>query len=88
LIHPVSKFWSWSTLYPKLFLPPALTQRFDAFISEFWTNGQLLNWTTAGTFKWINQQDAATSQVCYLLFKYSSTCFGHPHAHHQELQLQ
>jgi hypothetical protein len=23
-----------------------------------------------------------------LSFKYSSTCFGHPHAHHQELQLQ
>jgi len=38
------------------------------------------------TFNWINQQDAATSQVYYLSFKYSSTCFGHPHAHHQELQ--
>jgi len=37
-------------------------------------------------FNWINQQDAETSQVYYLLFKYSSTCFGHPHAHHQELQ--
>jgi len=37
-------------------------------------------------FNWINQQDAATSQVYYLLFKYSSTCFGHHHAHHQELQ--
>jgi len=25
----------------------------------------------------------------YMSFKYSSTCFGHPHAHHQELpQLQ
>jgi hypothetical protein len=35
---------------------------------------------------WINKQDAATSQVYYLSFKYSSTCFGHPHAHHQELQ--
>jgi hypothetical protein len=22
----------------------------------------------------------------YLSFKYSSTCFGHPNAHHQELQ--
>jgi len=39
-------------------------------------------------FNWINQLDATTSQVYYLLFKYSSTCFGHPHAHHQELQLQ
>ena len=35
--------------------------------------------------KWINQPDAAISQVYYLSFKYSSTCFGHPHAHHQEL---
>jgi hypothetical protein len=37
------------------------------------------------TFKWINQPDAATSRVYYLSFKYSSTCFGHPHAHQQEL---
>jgi hypothetical protein len=36
-------------------------------------------------FNWINQLDAATSQVYYLSFRYSSTCFGHPHAHHQEL---
>jgi hypothetical protein len=33
--------------------------------------------------------NAANSQVYYLSFKYSSTYFGHPHAHHQELhQLQ
>ena len=38
------------------------------------------------TFNWINQQDAGTSQVYYLSFRYSSTCFGHHHAHHQELQ--
>ena len=25
------------------------------------------------------------SQLYCLSFKYSSTCFGHPHAHHQEL---
>jgi hypothetical protein len=25
------------------------------------------------------------SPVYYLTFIYSSTCFGHPHAHHQEL---
>ena len=37
-------------------------------------------------YNFINQQDAAASQVYYLLFKYSSTCFGHPHAHRQELQ--
>ena len=34
------------------------------------------------TFNWINQPDAATSQVYYLSFKYNSTCFGHSHAHH------
>jgi hypothetical protein len=35
----------------------------------------------------INQPlDAAISPVYYLTFIYSSTCFGHPHAHHQELQ--
>jgi hypothetical protein len=38
------------------------------------------------TFNRINQKHATTSQVYYLSFKYSSTCFGHPHAHHQELQ--
>jgi hypothetical protein len=37
------------------------------------------------TFKWINQPDAAISQVYCLSFKYSSTCFGHPHDNHQEL---
>jgi hypothetical protein len=36
-------------------------------------------------FKLINQPDASISQIYYLSFKYSSTCFGHPHAHHQEL---
>jgi hypothetical protein len=38
------------------------------------------------TFNWINKRHAANSQVYYLSFKYSSTCFGHHHAHHQELQ--
>jgi len=38
------------------------------------------------TFNWITQPDAANSQVYYLSFKYSSTCFGHPYALHQELQ--
>jgi hypothetical protein len=32
-----------------------------------------------------NQSNAAISQVYYLTFMYSSSCFGHPHAHHQEL---
>jgi hypothetical protein len=36
-------------------------------------------------FKQINQPDAKNSQVYYLTFMYSSTCFGRPHAHHQEL---
>jgi hypothetical protein len=34
----------------------------------------------------INQPTIATvSQVYYLTFMYSSTCFGHPHAYRQEL---
>ena len=34
----------------------------------------------------INHQiDEKNSQVYYLTFIYSSTCFGRPHAHHQEL---
>jgi hypothetical protein len=37
------------------------------------------------TFKLINKPDAAISQVYCLSFKYSSTCFEHLHAHHQEL---
>ena len=37
------------------------------------------------TFKWINQPDAAISQVYCLSFKYSLTCFRYPHVHHQEL---
>ena len=36
-------------------------------------------------FKHSNQLDATTSQVYYLTFMYSSTCFGRSHAHHQEL---
>jgi hypothetical protein len=36
-------------------------------------------------FKWTNQIDATISQVYYLTFMYSSTCFGRPYAHHQEL---
>jgi len=35
--------------------------------------------------KYINQPDATTSQVYYLMFMHSSTCFGRPHAHQQEL---
>ena len=43
-----------------------------------------LNETT--TSVQINHQlDATISQACYLTFMYSSTCFGRPHAHHQEL---
>jgi hypothetical protein len=35
--------------------------------------------------KQTNQPDATISPVYYLMFIYSSTCFGRPHAHHQEL---
>ena len=31
-----------------------------------------------------NQPDESISQIYCSSFKYSSTCFGHPHAHHQE----
>jgi hypothetical protein len=49
-----------------------------------------LNLTLAGPciiiqFKYINQPDATVPQVYYLTFMCSSTCFGHFHAHHQEL---
>jgi len=39
------------------------------------------------SFKLTNQPDATTSQVYYLTFTlmYSSTCFGRPHVHYQEL---
>jgi hypothetical protein len=33
----------------------------------------------------INQLDATLSQVYYLTFMFSSTRFGSPHTHHQEL---
>jgi len=33
----------------------------------------------------ISQPDATISQFYYLTFMYSSTCFGRPHAHPQEL---
>jgi hypothetical protein len=36
-------------------------------------------------FKWINKPDASISQIYCSSFKYSSTCFGHPLANHQEL---
>ena len=36
-------------------------------------------------FKYINQLDTTTSQIYYLTFMYSSTCYGCPHAHHHEL---
>jgi hypothetical protein len=50
------------------------------------TNISVVAWCTYRSFNWINQPAAATSQVHYLSFKYTSTCFGHPHAHHQKLQ--
>jgi hypothetical protein len=41
--------------------------------------------TKSFQFKYINQSNATLSQVLYLTFIYSSTCFGRPHAHHKEL---
>ena len=37
------------------------------------------------TLKQINQPDASVTQIFCSSFKYSTTCFGHPLAHHQEL---
>jgi hypothetical protein len=53
---------------------------------QYHTNSGVCKSVLYHTFNWVNQPDAATSQVYYLSFKYSSTCFGHPHAHRQELQ--
>ena len=36
-------------------------------------------------FQKTNQLDATISQVYYLMFMYSSTCFRRPHVHQQEL---
>jgi hypothetical protein len=36
------------------------------------------------TFKQINQPDASIPQIYCSSFKYSSTCFGHPLAHHHQ----
>jgi len=47
--------------------------------------GQTLQIKHYLTFKQINQLDATISPVYYLTFIYSSTCFGRPHAHLQEL---
>jgi len=38
-----------------------------------------------GTIPINHKLDAKVSLVYYLTFIYSSTCFGPPHAHHQEL---
>jgi len=51
------------------------------FVGEFWVCKSVHH----HTFKWINQSNASISEVYWLSFKYSSTCFGHPYAHHQEL---
>jgi hypothetical protein len=53
---------------------------------EHYSNAFYKNVLSDFFFNWINQPDAATCQVYYLSFKYSSTCFGHSRAHHQELQ--
>jgi hypothetical protein len=45
----------------------------------------LLSFKLISNFKQINQLDVTISQVYYLTFMYSSTCFWRPHAHHQEL---
>jgi hypothetical protein len=58
-----------------------VTLHLVGYILEF----RVCNFVHHHTFKWINQLDAVICQVHCLSFKYSSTCFGHSHAHHQEL---
>ena len=57
------------------------------FLSKFTdqNNTQYESHVTKPTTTSTNQLDATISQVYYLTFTYSSTCFGGPHAHHQEL---
>jgi hypothetical protein len=60
-------------------------------LPPFWPNfvsARQTNFTLDKTFQiFFNQADATISQVYYLNFThtYSSTCFGHPHAYHQEV---
>jgi hypothetical protein len=56
------------------------------YLQQHYTSFRVCNCVHDHTFNWINQPDAETSQVYYLSFKCSSTCFGHPHAQNQELQ--
>jgi hypothetical protein len=78
---------SWVKYFPQ---PPVLELPWPMFFSQCdWPSFKPKQNTDKITFllKLINQPDAANSQVYYeyLSFKYSSTCFNHPHAHHQEL---
>ena len=57
---------------------------FHLFNSTQWIKFRVCKPVHHHTFKWINQPDAAISQVYCLSFRYRSTCFRHPHAHHQE----
>jgi hypothetical protein len=42
-------------------------------------------WPEQNFLEKINQPDATFSQVYFLSFKYSLTCFGHPYSQTQEL---
>jgi len=59
-----------------------------SIIRSFPLYTDIVMWRSKSTIQ-INQPDATISQVYYLTFNhmYSSTCFGRPHAHHQELSL-
>jgi hypothetical protein len=78
----------WSHLSPVVLLPASSdTGDWQYTETSPWTPTLLCaDDQVLSTFNWINQLDVATSQVYYLSFKCSSTCFGHHHAHHQELQ--
>ena len=58
--------------------------------TNFWGDLRNLEGQNSGgiwtiTIQINHQLDATISPILYLTFMYSSTCFGRPHAHHQEL---
>ena len=75
----------WNGLVQR-YVPTATVQCLDAQSVSVTASTELPRPPSTNHTIQINQQlDATISQVYYLTFMYSSTCFGRPHAHHQEL---
>jgi len=64
---------------------PPFTTRFCSQLVLFFFSGKLLVIDCQVSVQINHQLDATISPVIYLTFIYSSTCFGRPRAHHQEL---